>query len=131
MVEEMYLEETKEQEQQNGSEDKTTKSENNEDSTSKSNTQQEKSPVTENQNRSFKTKLDSPRNQNNNTTPPSISVTTVSLSPTGLNMRNQPGFTLIGSPKMEGIAQGSPKKQPESIWKIKSNELTLVLYICM
>ena len=65
----MYLEETKEQEQQNGSEDKTTKSENNEDSTSKSNTQQEKSPVTENQNRSFKTKLDSPRNQNNNTTP--------------------------------------------------------------
>ena len=100
----MYLEETKEQEQ-NESEGKTTDGRNNEDSLPKSNSQ--KSPVTENQNRSFKSKQDNPTNQN---TPSPISVSTASTSPTGISIRNQPGFTLIGSPVMEGFGQGSPKK---------------------
>ncbi|PSS24403.1 BEL1-like homeodomain protein [Actinidia chinensis var. chinensis] len=105
MVEEMYVEETKEQEQ-NESEGKTSEGRNNEDSLPKSNSQ--KSPVTENQNRSFKSKQDNPTNQN---TPSPISVSTASTSPTGISIRNQPGFTLIGSPVMEGFGQGSPKKQ--------------------
>ncbi|XP_057498951.1 BEL1-like homeodomain protein 1 [Actinidia eriantha] len=104
MVEEMYVEETKEQEQ-NESEGKTSEGRNNEDSLPKSDSQ--KSPATENQNRSFKSKQDNPTNQN---TPP-ISVSTASTSPTGISIRNQPGFTLIGSPVMEGFGQGSPKKQ--------------------
>ncbi|KAA8516806.1 hypothetical protein F0562_017084 [Nyssa sinensis] len=106
MVEEMYTEEIKEQ-QQNGSEDKTSKSEHNEDSLSKSNPSQEKSPATENQNKGFKSKQDNPSNQN---TPPAISMSTASMSPTGVSIRNQSGFTLIGSSEMEGITQFSPKK---------------------
>ena len=105
MVEEMYLEETKEQEQ-NGSEGKTSEGGNNEDSSPKSNSQ--KSPATENQNRSFKSKQENPTNRN---TPSPISVSTASTSPNGISIRNQPGFTLIGSPVMEGFGQGSPKKQ--------------------
>nr|KYP56946.1 BEL1-like homeodomain protein 1 [Cajanus cajan] len=66
MVEEMYLEEMKEHEQ-NGSEDKSSKS--NEDSVSR---------------------------------PPT--------SPIGGNVRNQSGFSFMGSSELEGIAQGSPKK---------------------
>ena len=52
MVEEMYMEEIKEQEQ-NGSEDKTSKSEHNEDAASRS-VLQEKGSVNGNQTRSFK-----------------------------------------------------------------------------
>ncbi|KAA8518455.1 hypothetical protein F0562_015929 [Nyssa sinensis] len=111
MVEEMYMEEVKEQEQ-NGSEDKTSKSEHNEDSASKSSTSQEKSPVTENQSKSFKSKQDNPTNQNTTTT--AISFSTSSTSPTGISIRNQSGFTLIGSSEMEGFTQVSPKKPRSS-----------------
>uniref|UniRef100_A0A5B6ZC51 Homeobox domain-containing protein n=1 Tax=Davidia involucrata TaxID=16924 RepID=A0A5B6ZC51_DAVIN len=95
MVEEMYKEEIKDQEQ-NGSEEKS--EHNNEDSASKSNASQEKSPVTENQSRGFKSKQDNI---------PTISISTSSTSPT---IQNQSGFTLIGSSEMEGITQASPKK---------------------
>ncbi|XP_059646579.1 BEL1-like homeodomain protein 1 [Cornus florida] len=100
MVEEMYSEEMKDQEQ-NGSEEKRSKSEHKEDSSSKSIAPQEKIAVMENRNNSFKSKQNDPTNQN--TSP-------VSTSPTGVNFRNQSGFTLIRSPETEGMAQGSPKK---------------------
>ncbi|XP_019187455.1 PREDICTED: BEL1-like homeodomain protein 1 [Ipomoea nil] len=89
MVEEMYLEEIKEQEQ-NGSENKTGKGEPNEDSVSH---HQDKSPggSDHQENMSFA------QNQ--------------STSPTGITIRNQPGgFNLIGPSEMESITQGSPKK---------------------
>lgn len=108
MVEEMYKEEIKEQEQ-NGSEDKTSKSEQNEDSGSKS-VLQEKSLGTENQTKTFRS-LDNSPNQN---APSGISMSTASTSPVGRNVRNQPGFSLIGSSELEGITQGSPKKPRNS-----------------
>ncbi|PON97432.1 Homeodomain transcription factor [Trema orientale] len=106
MVEEMYLEEIKEQEQ-NGSGDKMSKS--NEDSDSKSTAPKEKSPAADNQTGSFNSKQ-----ENNSTTqfvPSAISISTPSTSPTGGgNLRNHSGFSLIGSSELDGITQGSPKK---------------------
>ncbi|XWS66558.1 hypothetical protein CRYUN_Cryun05aG0210000 [Craigia yunnanensis] len=103
MVEEMYMEEIKEQEE-NGSEDKTRKNQNNEDSASKS-TAPKKSPA-DNQAKSFSPKQDNPTNQNAS----SISISTASMSPLAGNVRNQSGFSLIGLSELEGITQGSPKK---------------------
>ncbi|XP_022746036.1 BEL1-like homeodomain protein 1 isoform X2 [Durio zibethinus] len=103
MVEEMYLEEIKEQEL-NGSEDKTNKKQNNEDSASKS-TAPEKSPA-ENKVKSFNSKQDNPTNQNASP----MSISTASTSPLAGNVHNQSGFSLIGSSELEGITQGSPKK---------------------
>ncbi|XWS56072.1 hypothetical protein CRYUN_Cryun09bG0055400 [Craigia yunnanensis] len=103
MVEEMYLEEIKEQEQ-NCSEDKTSKNQNNEDSASKS-TAPERSPA-ENQAKSFSSKQDNSTNQNAS----SMSISTASTSPLAGNARNQSGFSLIGLSELEGITQGSPKK---------------------
>ncbi|KAL6997929.1 hypothetical protein U1Q18_008053 [Sarracenia purpurea var. burkii] len=112
MVEEMYLEETKEQ-GQNGTEDKAHKDENNEDpAQNPNNAQQEKSSLTENhQNRSFKSKPGNPTNQNN--APQITSVSLALPSPAGVGFRHhQSGFSLIGSPPaMEGMDEGSPKKQ--------------------
>ncbi|GAA0183640.1 homeodomain transcription factor [Lithospermum erythrorhizon] len=88
MVEDMYNEEMKEQEK-NASEAKTTKSEN-EDLTSKTTPSQEVSPRLENQ----------------NFTP--ISMSTTSTSPSGI--QNQSGFRLISPSEMENISQASPKK---------------------
>ncbi|XP_022742241.1 BEL1-like homeodomain protein 1 [Durio zibethinus] len=107
MVEEMYLEEIKEQEE-HGSEDKTSKNQNNEDSASKS-TAPEKSPA-ENQAKSFSSKQDNSTNQNASSMP---------TSPLAGNIRNQSGFSLIGSSELEGITQGSPKK-PRSIELLQS-----------
>ena len=109
MVEEMYMEEVKDHEE-NGSGEKTSKSEDNnlEDSALKSSGQQEKSPGSENQARSFKSKPDNPTNKS---APPVISMATAATSPIGGgNARNQPRFTLMGPSEMEGMAQGSPKK---------------------
>lgn len=97
MVEEMYTEEIKEQEQ-NGSEDKTSKSEQNEEMASKGKAPQDKSP-TENQDNLT-------RHNSQNT----VSASAISTSPTGSNIRNQSGFTLIGSSEMEEMTRGSPKK---------------------
>ncbi|OMO68564.1 hypothetical protein COLO4_29570 [Corchorus olitorius] len=118
MVEEMYMEEIKDQEQ-NGSEDKTaSKSQNNEDSTSKS-TAPDKTLANE---KSFNSK------QDNNAS--SMSISTGPTSPMAGNIRNQSGFSLMTS-ELEGITQGSPKKprsndllqSPSSInMDIKQNE---------
>ncbi|XP_059668651.1 BEL1-like homeodomain protein 1 [Cornus florida] len=109
MVEEMYTEEVKvQEEQQNGSEDKTSKSEANGDSALNSIAFQE----IENQNKSFMSKQDNAKNKKTNNVS-SISISTASTSsPTGVNIRNQTGrLPLIGASEMEqGIAQASPKR---------------------
>ncbi|KAF2289613.1 hypothetical protein GH714_037493 [Hevea brasiliensis] len=112
MVEEMYMEEIKEQER-NGSEDKTSKSEQNENSASRS-VLQEKGSVNENQTKSFKS-LNSSLNQN----APAISISTASTSPVAGNVRNHSGFSFIGSSELEGITRGSPKR-PRSTELIQS-----------
>lgn len=108
----MYLEEIKEQER-NGSEDKSSKSEHNENSASKS-VLQERGSVNENQTKSFKS-FDSSPNQN----APAISISAASTSPVAGNVRNHSGFSLIGSSELEGITQGSPKR-PRSTELIQS-----------
>ncbi|XP_039057501.1 BEL1-like homeodomain protein 1 [Hibiscus syriacus] len=95
MVEEMYMEEIKEQEQ-NGSEEKTSKSHNNEDSTSKS-------TAPENMAKSFSSNQDNIPNQNGS----SMSISMASTSPLA---GNQLGFSFIGSSELEGITRGNPKR---------------------
>ncbi|KAI3518706.1 hypothetical protein L1887_07518 [Cichorium endivia] len=93
MVEEMYLEEIKEQEQNRLDESKASKSEQsdeNENSSSKHENSKSLSP--ENSKRNF-----------NHPPPPPISV-----SATGISFQNHSGFAL--SSHMDGIAQFSPKK---------------------
>ncbi|KAJ7971679.1 BEL1-like homeodomain protein 1 [Quillaja saponaria] len=129
MVEEMYMEEIKEHEQ-NGSEDNTSK--NNEVSTTKyAAPKDHKSAATDNQPKNFSSKLDNSTNQNTN---PAVSVSRPSASPVGGIIRNQTGFSLIGSSELEGFTQGSPKKprshemlhSPNSVpsinMDVKSNE---------
>lgn len=93
MVEEMYMEEIKEHEQ-NGSDDKSTKRDHpDEDSASKSpTTPHEKNPIKE------KSKQENRTNQN--------PASTLPASPIGQNLQKPPGFTLI-RPAMERF---SPKK---------------------
>ncbi|KAL6145466.1 hypothetical protein ACLB2K_056153 [Fragaria x ananassa] len=108
MVEEMYLEEIKENEL-NGSSEKISKS--NEDSASKSTPPQERSPATDqNQtNSTFNSKQET--STNHIAAPPSMSMSMSSASTSPTNMvRNQSGFSLIGSSELDGITQGSPKK---------------------
>lgn len=101
----MYLEEMKDQEQK-GQDDQNGKTELiKEDSTSKSNNApQDKCDLTENQNKNFNYKQDNPTNQH-------TAISIASTSPVGCNVRNQSGFSLLGSSELEGITQGSPKKQ--------------------
>lgn len=112
MVEEMYLEEIKEQEQNGSDLEKTSKlREQNEDSTSRSIAPQEKSPRSDSQNKSFLSKQDNNLANHNPASTIPISNTT-SISPTGLRIRNNTSFNLIGSPEIKSIniGQGSPKK---------------------
>ncbi|XVE75862.1 hypothetical protein DITRI_Ditri12bG0125600 [Diplodiscus trichospermus] len=108
MVEEMYLEETKEQEQNGSVDNKTSKKQNNEDSGSKS-TVPEKSPA-ENRAKSFSSKQDNPTNQ----IASSMSISSASTSTLLGNIPNQSGFSLIGSSELDGITRGSPKKPRSS-----------------
>ncbi|XP_060196543.1 BEL1-like homeodomain protein 1 [Lycium barbarum] len=107
MVEEMYLEEIKEHEQNGSDQEKTSKlGEQNEDSTtSRSIAPQDKSPGSNSQNKNPVSKQD-----NSVSTIPMSNAT--SISPIGMRIRNQSGFNLIGSPEIESfnITQGSPKK---------------------
>lgn len=106
MVEEMYLEEIKEQEQNGGgAEDKPSKIEH-EESASKSSGFQDKTPNSnENSTKSFKPKEITSRNHDT----PAIS--TNSPSSIGGNVRSSnSGFTLVGPSELEGLTQGSPKK---------------------
>ncbi|XAR69830.1 hypothetical protein NMG60_11001555 [Bertholletia excelsa] len=113
MVEEMYMEEIKEQEPNNGtSEDKATKTTaNNEEPSPKSNSQAEKN---------FKSTLDNNPNAHVTNTPSSFPVSSTSTSPSRANLRNQSNFAIMASSEMEGIAQGSPKRQKGS--EILNNE---------
>lgn len=120
MVEEMYLEEIKEHEQNGLGQEKTSKlGEQNEDSTtSRSIATQDTSPGSDSQNKSFVSKQDNHLPQHNPASPMPMSNAT-SIPPIGMNIRNQSaGFNLIGSPEIESIniTQGSPKKQ-------RSNEM--------
>ncbi|KAJ6698443.1 HOMEOBOX PROTEIN TRANSCRIPTION FACTORS [Salix purpurea] len=63
-----------------------------------------KGSVNGNQSRSFKSLDNSPD------APSAISIPTASTSPVGGNLRNQSGFSFMGSSELDGIAQGSPKK---------------------
>ncbi|CAK9152952.1 unnamed protein product [Ilex paraguariensis] len=105
MVEDMYMEETKEQEQ-NGSEDQKNISEHHEDSASKSNASQEKSPGAGNQKKSFKSKQDAPTNLNTL----AVSLSRASNSPTAVNLQNHSAFSLIRTSEMGSFTQGSPQK---------------------
>ncbi|KAJ4978276.1 hypothetical protein NE237_009056 [Protea cynaroides] len=99
MVEEMYMEELKEHEQNGGSEEKTSKSELNEESGSKSTVPQENSPVRADHNKNLKSIEDNPAN-------PGASTAAIS-SPSTLtmagNFHSHGGFG-------GGLMQGSPKK---------------------
>lgn len=105
MVEEMYMEEMKENEQ-NGSEDKSSKS--NEDSSMKMGATQEKGQNSETEPKGYNSIQEVSKSQNQNTQ--MVSVSRPPTSPLGGNVRNQSGFSFIGSSELEGIAQGSPKK---------------------
>ena len=93
----MYLEEMKEQEL-NGSEEKSCKS--GEDPAMKNSTPREKRLTSE-----IESKHDVSKTQNN-----SIVSASPSTSPIGGNVKNQSGFSFIGSSELDGITQGSPKK---------------------
>lgn len=105
MVEEMYLEETKEQEQHTGSEDKTSKTEINEDMASKSMATQESSPIGTERMNGTKVKAD-------NVHDPKAPLNAMSNSPGAVsasigNTRNQSCFSLIGSSSSDSHAQAS------------------------
>jgi len=105
MVEEMYLEEIKEQEQNGMEASKTNNDESEENSLSK----QEKSLSPESSNRGFRTT----KQEKTFHPPPSMTMSTsVTTSPTatGINFQNPSGFRLMGPLEMEGITQFSPKK---------------------
>lgn len=115
MVEEMYMEEMKENEKNGSEENKGSKSDQNEDSGSRSTAPlAEKTSSMENQSKGFIIKQDNHNhlgNLQNVTTAVSVSPTG---SPTGVqitNNNNHVGFNLIGSPEMDSITQASPKKQ--------------------
>ncbi|XP_074370695.1 BEL1-like homeodomain protein 1 isoform X2 [Apium graveolens] len=97
MVEEMYMEEIKEN-QHNGSEGETRKNEAGEKLSSKARASSTNSMEN----------YDTPTSQNAR---PLISVSTASASPNGLSIRNHSGFSLTGSSEMEEMTRGSPKKQ--------------------
>ncbi|KAG5063791.1 hypothetical protein JHK85_004974 [Glycine max] len=103
MVEEMYLEEMKDHEL-NGSEEKSSK--NGEDPATKTSTPQEKRAASEIESKSFNSKQDVSKNQNT----PIVSTTPPSTSPVGGSVKNQSGFSFMGSSELDGITQGSPKK---------------------
>ncbi|KAI3822688.1 hypothetical protein L1987_10284 [Smallanthus sonchifolius] len=100
MVEEMYLEEIKDQ-QQNGAEDE----QNDDNSSSKP----DKTQSPENSNRVFRA---TKQEKSFHPPPPMTISTTVSTSPAaaGINFQNPSGFNLAGTLEMDGIAQFSPKK---------------------
>ena len=103
MVEEMYLEEMKEHEL-NGSEEKSSKS--GEDPATKTTSPQEKRTSSEIESKSFNSKQDVSKNQNT----PIVSTSPPSTSPVGGSVKNQSGFSFMGSSELDGITQGSPKK---------------------
>ncbi|CAL5194325.1 unnamed protein product [Lathyrus oleraceus] len=124
MVEEMYLEEMKENEL-NASDDKSSKS--NEDSSMKITPSQEKALITsETEPKGYNSTQDISKNQETQI----VSVSRPQTSPLVGNVRNNSGFSFIGSSELEGIPQTSPKKPrnhelmhtPNSFIDVKHNE---------
>ncbi|KAF9598920.1 hypothetical protein IFM89_033118 [Coptis chinensis] len=110
MVEEMYTEETKDQEL-NGMEEKN-KNEFNEESGSKSNAHRQNSPTKTDQTRNLSPNQDSSTEPN---APPTLmSNSTVPTSTIEENIRAQAGFFLMGASNTEGMAQGNSKKSRAS-----------------
>ncbi|XVF19625.1 hypothetical protein REPUB_Repub11eG0126800 [Reevesia pubescens] len=107
MVEEMYLEEVKEQERNGGSEENANKSEQKE-SGSSSSAQQESGSLKMDQ---VKTQSKTDKSINQNTSPTTqFSNSTISTSPMGGSLLPQIAFNLIGSSDLNGADQRSPKK---------------------
>ncbi|KAD5508534.1 hypothetical protein E3N88_16237 [Mikania micrantha] len=106
MVEEMYLEEIKEQEHNGKDDDKTSKNkEHEEHDENKDNmsSKHDKSPLPENSNQAYQiTKQENPFH-------PPVS-TTVSTSPVGIQFQNPSGFSLIETLEPDENTQFSPKK---------------------
>lgn len=130
MVEEMYMEEMKEQEQNGCHDDKSSKS--SEDPSTK------KGPAPAASETDAKSTLNSKQDvscaSNHNNNPTIASVISPSPSGAGGNVRNQFGFSFMGSSELEGITQASPKKprnhdmmppSPTSInMDVKPNEIS-------
>ncbi|XP_022731550.1 BEL1-like homeodomain protein 1 [Durio zibethinus] len=119
MVEEMYLEEVKEQER-NGSEENENKSEQ-KDSGSSSSAQQE-DVTTKIQ---VKTQSKPDKSINQNTSPTEFSNSTISTSPMGGSLLPQTAFNLIGSSDLDGAAQRSPKK-PRNINDLQNSPSSIL-----
>ncbi|KAK9280282.1 hypothetical protein L1049_013970 [Liquidambar formosana] len=112
MVEEMYLEEIKDREQ-NGSNDNTSKSEPSKELGSKSNAQQDGSQIGTDQVKALQSKQEKSTNQN--ASPTEISNSTISTSPMGGSLQAQASFNLARSSDMEGFnVHRSPKKPRNS-----------------
>ncbi|XWS73831.1 hypothetical protein CRYUN_Cryun02cG0163300 [Craigia yunnanensis] len=120
MVEEMYLEEVKEQER-NGSEENANKSERKE-SGSSSSAQQESVSLKMGQ---VKTQSKPDKSINQNTSPTEFSNSTISTSPMGGSLLPQTAFNLIGSSDLDGAAQRSPKK-PRSINDLQNSTSSIL-----
>lgn len=107
MVEEMYMEEVKEHEQNQVDEKTRSKSiDPSEDLAPKSSPPQDKGPSSEN----FSGKSIKSKEAAISMTQDAPAISTNSASSIGGNLRAPPGFSLIGSSELEGITQLSPKK---------------------
>ncbi|RVW31742.1 BEL1-like homeodomain protein 1 [Vitis vinifera] len=115
MVEEMYLEEIKDQEH-NGSQDNTSKSEANKELGSKSTAAQESGATRVDQTNDFQSKQEKSTTQN--ASPAELSNSTMSTSPMGGSLQVQAGFNLIGSSEIEGMVQRSPKNQEAMTFRV-------------
>ncbi|XVE79164.1 hypothetical protein DITRI_Ditri14bG0036000 [Diplodiscus trichospermus] len=117
MVEEMYLEEVKEQER-NCNEENANKSEQKESGSSSS--AQQESTVSLKMDQVNKT-----LSMNQNTSPTELSNSTISTSPMGGSLLQQTAFNLIGSADHDGAAQRSPKK-PRSINEFQNSPSSIL-----
>ncbi|KAG6760746.1 hypothetical protein POTOM_033926 [Populus tomentosa] len=108
MVEEMYVEEIKEQEK-TGSEENANKNENKE-SRSHSSAPGESSTLQMDQLKGVLHSKQAEKPRNQNASPPRFSYPAISMSPMGAPLQQQAGFTLIGPDEMEGISHRSSKK---------------------
>ncbi|XP_022752516.1 BEL1-like homeodomain protein 1 [Durio zibethinus] len=121
MVEEMYLEEVKEQER-NCNEENANKSEQKA-SGSSSSAQQESVSLKMDQVNKTLSKPDKSINQN--TSPTEFSNSTISTPPMGGSLLPQTAFKLIGSSDLDGAAQRSPKK-PRSINDLQNSPSSIL-----
>ncbi|XVE59657.1 hypothetical protein DITRI_Ditri05aG0063600 [Diplodiscus trichospermus] len=120
MVEEMYLEEVKEQER-NGNEDNENKSEQKESGSSSSAQQETVSHKVD----QVKAQSKPDKSINQNTSPTEFSTSTISSSPMGASLLPQAAFNLIASSDLDGAAQRSQKK-PRSINDLQNSPSSIL-----